>query len=148
MTTPSFEAVLFAGATETTYRRAGAGKPVLMLFPGGLADPFAARLFEHLAAGARVFSPVQPANVGDGHGGQDRAPAFSAWLRDLIDGLGLVRTTIVADEPVAGAALAFAENEPERVAAVVAVRRGAHTAATVAREIAQLFARLERCDGG
>lgn len=118
MTTPRFEALLVTGATETSYHRAGAGAPVLLLFPGGLADPLGARLFERLADRFRVIAPVQPAEVGKGG-----AVPVSKWLRDLVDGLGLVRASIVADEPCAGAALGFALMELERVAGVVAVCR-------------------------
>lgn len=130
MTTASFEAVLIAGATQTTYRRAGAGKPVLLLFPGGLDEPFAALVFAHLAASVRVVAPVLPQTVRATAEPAQFELAFATWLRDLIDGLGLPQTILVADEPVACAALAFVQGEPERVRALIVARR------TVAEDVA------------
>jgi hypothetical protein len=138
MTTPPIEAVVIAGATKTTYERAGSGQPVLLLFPGRPRDPFAATLFEQLAKGARVIAPTQPRSD----------PSFDAWLRDLIDGLGLLRTTLVADEPLVGAALAFAQVEPERVGAFISVGRPVtgDAAAAAARVATKILALLERRD--
>lgn len=125
MTSPAVVAVLQTGATETSYHRAGAGRSLLLLFVRALADPLGAQLFEHLAARFRVIAPVLPAGVGGGETpGAGRPPVSpSRWLRDLIDGLGLVRPAVVADEWFAGALLGFALMDPHRLGKVIAVRR-------------------------
>jgi pimeloyl-ACP methyl ester carboxylesterase len=112
MTTPCHQAVLVTGATETHYRRAGAGRPLLLLFPCGPADSLGNQLLERLATHCRVIAPVRPVGV-----------PLSRWLRDLIDGLGLDRPYLVADQSIAGVALGFALMEHERVGGVVAVCR-------------------------
>lgn len=115
------QAVLQTGAIETTYHRAGAGAPVLLLFAEGLDDPVAARLFAALSGHFRVIAPVIPAGV-----------AFAPWLRDLIDGLGLDRPGLVSEESLASSSLQFTLGDPDRVAGFVAVRRhGERAAATV-----------------
>lgn len=118
MTTPAVEAVLQTGATETRYHRAGAGAPLLLLFTGAMTDPLGQALFDRLARRFRVIAPVIPAGVGAG------APVpIATWLRDLIDGLGLVRPSVVADEALAGALLGFSLIDPGRIDRVVAVCR-------------------------
>jgi hypothetical protein len=117
MSDPAVEAVLQTGAMETRYRRAGAGVPVLLLFPRGLADVLGAELFTRLSTRYRVVAPVVPDGVGGA--GIPR----STWLRALIDGLGLVQPTVVADETLAGALLGFSLVDPGRVGGVVAICR-------------------------
>ena len=117
MASETSQAVLIVGTTETIYWRAGTGKPVMLLFRGGLADRTAAVLFELLAEKHRVFLPVEPTTAAVRLGG------FPVWLRGVIDGLGTLRVTLVADEPLADAALAFALDDPDRVAGLVTVRR-------------------------
>lgn len=106
--------VLQTGTTETQYRRAGHGPPVLLLFAEGSADELGAHLFDRLAAGFRVIAPTCPAGV-----------EIADWLRDLIEGLGLIRPAIVADEPFALASLGLSMQEPDRVGAVVVIARAA-----------------------
>jgi pimeloyl-ACP methyl ester carboxylesterase len=110
MTTPFHEAVLVSGATETHYRRAGAGTPLLLLFPSNTANSLDKQLFVGLAKRCRVIAPLRPPGV-----------PFSSWLRDLIDGLGLDCPYLVVDESIIGVALGFALLEQERVRGVVAV---------------------------
>ncbi|HSL71717.1 MAG TPA: hypothetical protein VK864_15830 [Longimicrobiales bacterium] len=78
------EAVVQAGAVETTYYRAGHGAPVLLIRANanGLAqDPY----FRALRAHYRVIAPQCPRD-------------FTAdWLRDVIDGLGLRDPCLVLD---------------------------------------------------
>jgi len=105
-------ALFQAGPTVTAYRRAGSGAPVLLLFPGGGADPLGADVFARLAERFRVVAPDVPDGI-----------PFAAWLRDLIEGLGLERPGIVADGCFAGAARELAREDPERVGRVVAVPR-------------------------
>jgi pimeloyl-ACP methyl ester carboxylesterase len=110
MTTPIHEAVLVTGAIETHYRRAGNGRPLLLLLPCNSADSAGKQLFEGLATRCRVIAPVQPPGV-----------PFSDWLRDLIDGLGLDRPYLIVDTSIAEVARGFAQVEDERVGGVVAV---------------------------
>lgn len=117
---PAIEAVVQAGATETHYRRAGCGSTVLLLFPGGAADPLAALLFDRLARRFRVIAPLPPAGVVAGSA-EGEQTAVSTWLRDLIDGLGLVRPGVVAGETLAAAVLAFSRTDPDRAGAIVTV---------------------------
>lgn len=104
--------VLRTGTTETQYRRAGQGPPVLLLFPGGTEDELGAQLFDRLAARFRVIAPICPVGV-----------ELTSWLRDLIEGLGLIRPAIVADEPFGTASLGLSMREPDRVGAVVVIAR-------------------------
>jgi pimeloyl-ACP methyl ester carboxylesterase len=113
MARPAEEAVLQTGAVETTYTRAGAGKPLLLLFPKGLGDELATALFTRLAERFKVVAPVTP------EGGQ----SLSKWLREVIDGLGLEKPVVVAEETLVGGLLGFALVDPGRVGGVVAVCR-------------------------
>lgn len=110
------EAVVQTGAVETRYRRAGSGAPVLLLAGGDTAPVFDSLLRE-LAARFRVIAPEPCASPG--------RLATSAWLRDVIDGLGLPRPGLVADESFGVAALHFALTDPARVSRVALVRCGA-----------------------
>lgn len=119
MRTAPVLAVLQTAATETTYHRAGVGPPVLLLYAQALVDPLGAALFAALATRWRVIAPELPAGVGGAGGGL----AVTAWLRDLIDGLGLERPSVVADEWFAGPLLGFVLMDRERVGGVAAVCR-------------------------
>lgn len=120
----AIEAVVQAGATETHYRRAGSGPAILLLFPGGADDPPAARLFARLARRFRVIAPRPPADVAPADS-DDTDPPLSAWLRDLIDGLGLVRPGLVVCHAFGPAALAFSRMDPDRAGALIALSRDA-----------------------
>ncbi|HEX8693341.1 MAG TPA: hypothetical protein VF746_13025 [Longimicrobium sp.] len=114
------EAVVQTGAVETRYRRAGSGAPVLLLAGEG-AQPLLASLLCELAMRFRVIAP-EPWRARNG----DAPPlATSAWLRDVIDGLGLARPSLVADESFGVAALHFALTDPARVGRLALVRSGA-----------------------
>lgn len=112
------EAVVQTGGVETLYRRAGSGTRVLLL--GGAGGPVAAvGLFEWLSVGFRTIAPVLPADVGEILSGTPEL-----WLRGLVDGLGVERPAIVADESWAHVLLRFAIGDPDRVdrMALVGVR--------------------------
>jgi pimeloyl-ACP methyl ester carboxylesterase len=104
-------ASVLAGATETRYMRTGAGRPVLLL----LDDPEAGGV----GSRPRFRVPVPEAVVATAGGG----PAFSAWMRAFLDGLGAPRVSVVARGACAVAALCFALREPERVDRLVLVSR-------------------------
>lgn len=117
MTSSAHEAVLQTSTTETHYLRAGTGESVLLLFPGGPEDALGAALFSRLATRYRVLAPTVPAGVGG------TGMPLSKWLRDLIDGLGLVRPTMIAEESMAGALLGFSLVDPGRIGGLVAICR-------------------------
>jgi len=99
------EAVLVTGGDEIPYRRAGHGRPVLLLTPD-------ARLFELLARRLRV---VQPLDVP----GDPASTAWHRWLQGLVDGLGLDRPALVVDPLLAGPVRRLATIDPDRFGAVV-----------------------------
>jgi pimeloyl-ACP methyl ester carboxylesterase len=68
------------------YRRAGAGRPVVVLRPPGDTPPLWPELDESLAASFRVITPEVPANGAD----------VARWLGDFLEGVGLDRVTLVA----------------------------------------------------
>lgn len=111
------EAVLQTSTLETRYQRAGTGAPVLLLFPRGTRDPLGAALFSRLTEHYRVVAPTVPDGVGC------TGTPLSKWLRDLIDGLGLVQPTMIAEESLAGALLGFSLVDPGRIAGLVAICR-------------------------
>jgi pimeloyl-ACP methyl ester carboxylesterase len=139
----AIEAVVHAGATETHYRRAGSGPVVLLLFPGGADDPPAACLFARLARRFRVIAPRPPASVRAAARFAEGDPAPVAdWLRDLIDGLGLVRPGLVACHAFGPAALAFSRTDPDRAGALVALSRAASAADGAAMPIDEMVRAL------
>jgi len=126
---PFNRASLWAGGWETKYARAGAGAPVVVL--SGLPNPVAGPLANALSgAGHRVYAPEAPTRLNqalrEGGGGRGGAPAFASWLRDFIDGVGLVEVPlVVADERLTAAALAFAVAHPCRITRLVLLFGGA-----------------------
>jgi pimeloyl-ACP methyl ester carboxylesterase len=127
------EALVQTDSTETRYRRAGHGASVVFLGRSEDSAAGAHSLFRSLAARFRVIAPEphpalahQPA-MGDG---SEATLSFSTWLRGVIDGLGLVRPALVADEGFGIAALSFALTDPERVGRLVVVSHDAADAAT------------------
>ncbi len=133
MSRPPVEAVLHAGATETLYRRAGDGPPVLILCAGVLAEPLGGRLFERLATRARVIAPVF-ANAG----AVPAAETLADWLDEVAEGLGVVCPSLVIDEGLAHALLDGELATPARYAAViVALARGADAPDRAARLVAR-----------
>lgn len=109
---PVTSALFQAGPTVTPYRRAGAGEAIVLLFPGGDAGALGAEVFARLAERFRVIAPDVPEGI-----------PVAAWLRDLIEGLGLERPGIVADACFADAVRQLAREDPDRVGRVVAVPR-------------------------
>jgi len=108
-------AVLTAGGVETAYVRVGAGAPVVVLRAGD-DDGAPSPLVLALADRYRVLAPVRPAALA-GQGDD----AFAAWLRDVLDGLGVDGATIVAEGAMAPPALAFALADPMRVRRIALV---------------------------
>jgi pimeloyl-ACP methyl ester carboxylesterase len=116
---PFTRAVVFDGRTETRYLRAGRGYPAIVLVQG--APRTADALLAGLRRLARVIVPELPAlPVAE----PDRTTDFVRWLSGFLDGLGVTRAALVAEEPFAAAVTRFAILEPERVERLVVLRDG------------------------
>lgn len=104
--TGSFRAAVRAGSTVTEYTRAGAGQPILLLLSNAGDDTgFAARILAAIADRFRVIAPSPIPLTED----------FAAWLATFLDGLGLVRTSIVTEDRFGVHLLGFALRDPTRV---------------------------------
>ncbi|MFP5353686.1 MAG: hypothetical protein ACLGIK_00805 [Gemmatimonadota bacterium] len=98
-----------AGELETHYARAGRGSPAL--FVARVAQPFEwpeQSLACSMAATHRVTVAHPPDPAETQHG-------FASWLLGLLDGLGIVRTALVATGEHALHALHFALQHGERI---------------------------------
>jgi hypothetical protein len=94
------------------YRRAGAGRPLVVLRGG--ADALWPELDTELASRFRVVTPELSANCAD----------VAAWVRDFLEGVGLDRVTLLAAEPCCLAALELALLDTCRVERLVLVPSG------------------------
>lgn len=109
---PPAWATIRTGSLETRYARAGVGRPVLLLAAPDRELP-AAGLFTALARECRVFAPLPP--QADGR----ESTATPAWLRDLIDGLGLERPAVIAAPAYAELTRDFAINDRDRMGGLI-----------------------------
>lgn len=116
-------------AGETRYFRAGSGASVLLLGCHGTRDPLGRALFRELAQHFRVIAPIPAEGVDATHATSCPGTSFSAWLRGVIDGLGLASPGVVADQGTGIPLLGFAMTDPDRVGRLVVVRRDAVDAA-------------------
>lgn len=119
MSLDSHRATVYAGITATDYVRAGNGETVLLLTWQHAEHP----LFVPLTRAFRVIAPELPCRIVDCVGEACRSPSFALWLRDFLDGLGIPRVSIVADESFALDAFRFSLTEPTRVDRVAVVIR-------------------------
>ncbi len=111
-----------AGAVTTYYARFGSGEPILLLGSGGAGDSLGSFLLAPLATRFRVIAPeplVECGRVTLALPGSAGAPAFSTWLRDFLDGLGVEQVSIVAEGQLAIPSLCFALSDPGRVERLV-----------------------------
>ncbi len=116
-------AVVQTAAVETSYRRAGRGRSVLLLVgvaPAGERE----RLFMRLAAEFRVVEPEAPRSLLDGWEDRVSVEEWSVWIRGVIDGLGLDRPALAADATHAPRAEEFARADPGRSGPVVRLETG------------------------
>lgn len=104
--TGSFRAVVRVGTTVTEYSRSGSGKPVVVL---GLTEALRrcprSVLQEALSSRFKVILPESSPTPGE----------FVGWLRAFLDGLGLGRVSLVADDSLGVAAIGFTLIESDRV---------------------------------
>lgn len=105
----TFRAVVQSGHTITSYLRAGAGRPVVLL-SRSLTDGAAPdTLVRTLGASFRVLVPQLPTEP----------EPLADWLVPFLDGLGLAEVAAVADHALAPALLRFAHAEPDRISRIV-----------------------------
>ena len=119
-------AVVDAGAVSTPYVRAGVGSTVLLLCSAARPSPLVAPLFAALTSSFRVIAPHDPRVC---RPETNLSVAFPVWLRGFLDGLGVERTAIVAQEEMAARALGFALSDPLRVSRLALTYRDAADAA-------------------
>ena len=96
------------------YRRAGTGRPLLVLRSSLQPHPLWAELDETLIGAFRVLTPDVPAT------GVDAA----AWMRGFLEGVGLERVTIIADDSLCITALELALLNADQVERMVLVPAG------------------------
>jgi hypothetical protein len=94
------EAVVQVGAEETRYLRCGRSGQVALVVAMDAAERL--RLVRLLAAERRVIAPVPPLLTGSltAWSGAD----LGAWLRDVVEGLGLDRPALVLEAALAALA--------------------------------------------
>jgi pimeloyl-ACP methyl ester carboxylesterase len=95
-------AVVMANGVETTYRRCGSGRTVLLL---GASEAIALAL----GASFRVIVPEVPFRLLDA----------AEWLGGVCDGLGIAEAVIIATPALTDAASRFAQEAPDRVKGVI-----------------------------
>ena len=95
------------------YRRAGAGRPLVVLRGG--PETLWPELDAELAARFRVVTPELAADCDD----------VAAWARDFLEGIGLDRVTLLATDPCCLAALEVALINAYQVERLVLVPAGA-----------------------
>ena len=97
------------------YRRAGAGRPVVVLRRANGSACFWPELEHDLASRFRVVTPELPADCGD----------IAAWVADFLEGVGLDRVVLVAADPCCLPALELALLRGYQVERLVLVPAGA-----------------------
>ncbi|MDB4883672.1 MAG: hypothetical protein JWL95_2438 [Gemmatimonadetes bacterium] len=96
------------------YRRAGAGRPVLVLRSAVEPEPLWAELDEALVSVFRVLTPDLPHACAD----------VAAWMRDFLEGVGIDRVTLIAEDSLCIAALEMALLNADQVERMVLVPAG------------------------
>lgn len=97
------------------YRRAGSGRPLLLLRSSGESHPLWSELDAALIGGFRVLTPDVPSAGVD----------VAAWLRDFLEGIGVERVIVVASDALCIAALEMALLGADQVERMVLVPAGA-----------------------
>ena len=97
------------------YRRAGAGRPLVVLRSAAEADALWPELDAELVARNRVLTPELPADCED----------VAAWVAAFLEGVGLDRVVVLAAEPCCLSALELALFNASLVERLVLVPAGA-----------------------
>ena len=112
------------------YRRAGAGRPVVVLRGATGSACFWPELELDLASRFRVLTPELPADCDD----------VAAWVADFLEGVGLDRVVIVAADPCCLPALELALLRGYQVERLVLVPAGAVSETGLDGTLATTFA--------
>jgi hypothetical protein len=108
------QACVVVGSSDTRYRCAGRGEPVVLLMQDAAAGTaLLAGLPRNLRGIAPDATPLLP------------SVDFDRWLGEFLDALGVTRTTLVSDAAFAAAAHDFATHDPERVTGLLVIERDA-----------------------
>jgi hypothetical protein len=100
--------------TVMRYRRAGAGRAIVVLRSVSDPDPFWPELLEVLRLGYRLIVPEPPAADAD----------VAAWLASFLEGLGTSTVRILAADRFCIPALELALLESDQIARIVLVAEG------------------------
>jgi pimeloyl-ACP methyl ester carboxylesterase len=112
---PSTIAEVRAHDQVMRYRRAGAGRPVIVLRGADDPDALWPELDAELVSRFRVVTPELPADCDD----------VAAWVADFLEGVGLDRVVVVAAEPCCLSALELALIGADQVERLILVPAGA-----------------------
>ena|SRR5215213_9078261 len=96
------------------YRRAGTGRPILILRASHEVEPLWAELDEALVNAFRVLTPDVPRAEVD----------VAAWMRGFLEGVGLDRVTLIAEDSLCIAALEMALLNVDQVERMVLIPAG------------------------
>ena len=96
------------------YRRAGAGRPLVVLRGADDPDALWPELDAELVSRFRVVTPELPADCED----------VAAWVADFLEGLGLDRVAVLAAEPCCLSALELALRNAGQVERLILVPAG------------------------
>jgi hypothetical protein len=96
------------------YRRAGAGRPLVVLRGAGEGDALWPALDAERVSRFRVFTPELPEECDD----------VAAWVADFLEGVGLDRVVVLAAEPCCLSALELVLLDAFRVERLVLVPAG------------------------
>ncbi|HEV7993727.1 MAG TPA: hypothetical protein VGP25_18010 [Gemmatimonadaceae bacterium] len=96
------------------YRRAGAGRPIVVLRSAPDSEPLWPELEEWLAGAFRVITPEIPRSGAD----------VARWLGDFLEGVGLEHVTLVATEGYCLPALELALLGADQIERLVLVPAG------------------------
>ncbi len=110
---------------QTHYRRAGEGKPVVLLHASPMSSQLMEPMMQSLVGHADVIAPDTP-----GYGQSDPLPAemletsddlspYVEWLKALFDSLGLEKAALYGTATGAQIAIEFARTYPERLELVI-----------------------------
>jgi pimeloyl-ACP methyl ester carboxylesterase len=120
--------IIDAGAVSTEYLRAGSGEPVLLLAAPDEPGDLRHRTLQALAPSFRVIVPGPPAAADAGThplSASGGPVAFSAWLRDFLDALGVAEAAMVVEGRLAVPVLDFALRHPGRIGRLAVIHRAA-----------------------
>jgi pimeloyl-ACP methyl ester carboxylesterase len=113
---PIVRAAVHAAGTRMGYWRGGSGPAVLLVHAWAADADEHAPWLRALAARLRLFAPYPAVSESD-----EGEQSLSLRLRHFLDGVGLERVSVIADQASAAEVLWLALAEPERIARIALV---------------------------